>query len=477
MKKGQKTIEEGKESKKRSFKQIVKDILKPSHMVIDFGSDSIKVVYGNFGRKDIEIFAHSVISVGRDLVDDGKVLNPLEVATLLKQSVDSNNIKVSDLTLILSGSEIIIREIQVPKVDEKEVGKIIEFEAQQYFPIELTEYMIDYKVLDEVNTDEEDKLRVLLVAVPLEQIQGYVKVAEYLGVELKAIDILINTTLKYFLGNNYLKEYKKDDVPQEFNFSNIFRMDAKSALSLIRKFMKTSLKNFKKGDNTDEETSEDLNEEEKEPGKLDKVVGKLKELSENILSKVKIKKEVQDTKEKKKEVMEKGDIYALLDMGARTTSIYIYSDYRLRFNRTLLIGGDEIDREISNNLTMSNEDAKSQKVTRGNLIVDEGESQLYEDEAGFNKVLTDAFGKILGDAARFLEFYNSRSTQGNINKIYIYGGASKLRGAKEYMTEFFNVPVEYLEDGHYKVKYTGSNKDDYELNKRSLVNVIGGLVK
>ena len=45
------------------------------------------------------------------------------------------------------------------------------------------------------------------------------------------------------------------------------------------------------------------------------------------------------------------------------------------------------------------------------------------------------------------------------------------------MTDFFNIPVEYLENGHYKVSYTGANKDDYELNKRSLVNVIGGLIK
>ena len=45
------------------------------------------------------------------------------------------------------------------------------------------------------------------------------------------------------------------------------------------------------------------------------------------------------------------------------------------------------------------------------------------------------------------------------------------------MADFFNVPVEYLEQGHYNVVYTGSSKEDYELIKWSLINVIGGLVK
>ncbi len=462
-----------KSEKKGSIKQFMKDIIKPSHMVVDFGNSSIKIIYGNFNKKNIEIFGQDILTISKDLVDDGKILNPLEVASMLKNSINENQIKVKGLTFILSGSDIIIREIQIPKAEEKEVGKIIEFEAQQYFPIELTEYKTDYKILEEIKTEEEEKLRILLVAVPIEQIKDYIQVSEYLGINLNSIDLVINTSLKYLLGNNYLRKVqsvKFENEIENFKLSDLLKSDIKS-FDDVKRIIASLIKSRKK------DTDEDENEDE-EKSKLKEKFGKVVELKNKIVSK--LNKGKDETKPEKKEKIGRVPSetnYVLLDMGAKTTSIYVYGNNRLKFNRTLLLGSDELDRVVSIDLTISEEDAKNLKINKGNLSLSEEESRMYEDAQEFNKVLVKAFGNIMDDTGRFLEFYNSRNTTGNIEKIYVYGGGSKLRGVREYMAEFFNIPVEFLDEGYYKVLYTGNKKDDFEKNKRVFINVMGGLIK
>lgn len=476
-----------KKSKKEAIKQFIHDIVKPAHMVVDFGNSSLKIVYGNFNKKVIEIYGHSVIPVSKDIVDDGKILNPLEVAAMLKNSIKENEINVKGLTLILSGTDVIVREIQIPKAEEREVEKIIEFEAQQYFPIELSDYMTDFKILEEIITDEgEERLRVLLVAVPLEQITEYVQVSDFLGIELDAIDLLINTSLKYLLGNNYLKDLvqtKELQLPDTMDLKNFFSLDVKSMKAVVSNLIKSKKnemqtekeeKDEEKQDAEDEENKEQEQEqseelqvtEEKKEGKEEKKGG----IKGKVLEKLKKKKG--DGKE-----MPQEKNYVLLDMGSKTTSIYIFSDYRLKFNRTLLVGGNELDKKIVQDLTVAEKDAQNLKISKGSIQLDKTESELVDDVLGLNKAMEIAFSHILDDAGRFLEFYNTRSQNGNIEKIYIYGGSSKLRGAKEYMSNFFNVPVEYLDRGFYEVDYKGKNQEDYDGNKRNLINAIGGLIR
>ena len=255
-----------KETKKNRIKQLVKDIIKPSHMVVDFGNSSIKVIYGHFSKKNIEIFGYDILPINKELVDDGKILNPLEVASILRNSINNNQINVKSLTLVLSGSDIIIREIQIPKADDKEVGKIIEFEAQQYFPIELTEYKTDYKILEEIRTEEEEKLRILLVAVPIEQVKEYLDVSEYLGISLDAIDLVINTSLKYLLGNNYLKDLKlveSDEYIEDIKLKDLFKLDIRS-LDDVKRIISSLIRSRRKQktENEDDESNEE------EPSKI-----------------------------------------------------------------------------------------------------------------------------------------------------------------------------------------------------------------
>lgn len=476
-----------KKSKKEELKKVVKDIVRPSQMVVDFGSDSIKVVYGNFNRKNIEIYGHNIMPSSKEFVDDGKILNPLEVATLLKSSISENKVNVKGLTLILSGSDVIIREIQVPTVDEREVGKIIEFEAQQYFPIELTQYMTDYKILEKVQEGEEEKLRVLLVAVPLEQIKDYISVAEFLGIELTSIDLVINAALKYLLGNNYLKDYvNTEGVPMEgMTLQKFLSLDMSSIKLTISNFIKQ--KKQQKQDEKQDVAEKQDDVKEQEPSKfkmqISKIGNALNNAKTSLVGKFNkiIKKDEKGTTDDKNsnEIVNPIDEknFALLDMGAKTTSIYIYSNHRLKFTRTLLVGGSELDKKISQDLTMSQSDAASLKINKGSIAMDEKEQMLYEEVQGLNKAITASFSNILNDVGRFMEFYNSRNQDGMIEKIYLYGGASKLRGAREYMSRFFNVPADYLERGHYKVLYRGERKEDYDLNKRTLVNAIGGLIR
>jgi len=112
--------------------------------------------------------------------------------------------------------------------------------------------------------------------------------------------------------------------------------------------------------------------------------------------------------------------YALLDMGAKTTGIYIYSNYRLKFNRTLLVGGNELDKKIVQELTVTENDAKFLKISNlyyrindydhtietlskiANIKSDSGESTLTVRKIFFNKNL-----KITISNTRIISLYSN----------------------------------------------------------------------
>jgi len=78
----------------------------------------------------------------------------------------------------LPGQSVVIRYPRLPEMPEAKLGEAIEKEAAQHIPYDLAEVFLDWSLLDTVSQGNEKLLKVLLVAVKHESIDGRVQVAE-----------------------------------------------------------------------------------------------------------------------------------------------------------------------------------------------------------------------------------------------------------------------------------------------------------
>jgi type IV pilus assembly protein PilM len=78
----------------------------------------------------------------------------------------------------------------MPAIDEKEMTQAIEFEARKYIPIPLSEVALDWKVVGTDNTKRPvQNKKILLIAVPKEVVNKYIKIAEAMDLRINALEL------------------------------------------------------------------------------------------------------------------------------------------------------------------------------------------------------------------------------------------------------------------------------------------------
>ncbi len=181
---------------------------------LDIGNKTTKIAYGSANKKNIIVDEYDIIDTPKECINDGIILNAEMLSQTLIQAFKNNKFSKAGLVLNVTGTGVITREIQIPLSTDKEISQILEFEAQQYFPVDLQGYTTDFKLLENVTDGEGSQSRVLIVAVPNKQIEGYIQLAKLLKQQLVAIDIPANCVIKGF-------SYKTEPV---FNSEEVFAM-------------------------------------------------------------------------------------------------------------------------------------------------------------------------------------------------------------------------------------------------------------
>lgn len=182
-------------------------LLKNFIVGIDVGNFNIKVVEAQKKSGKMEILNYAVARMPENAINDGKITDIQKVAATIGNMLTSNHIKTKQVVAIISSSALITREVNVPKMKETDLEKYIQLDAQQYFPVNLEEYVLDFKVLEEVTGKDDSEYIVLLAAIPQVIIKDYIKIFDMLKLDLVAIDIEPNVISKYL--NNHLNSGKE----------------------------------------------------------------------------------------------------------------------------------------------------------------------------------------------------------------------------------------------------------------------------
>ena len=128
-----------------------------------------------------------------------------------------------------------------------------------------------------------------------------------------------------------------------------------------------------------------------------------------------------------------GEVNALINLGARYSTINILKGGRSVFNGDVPVGGRQITEALMQQLGLTYEEAEEAKIT-GTAA----EHAQEEIEAS----LTLAVDPLLDEVQRALSFFWTGAAEEPIHNIYLSGGSAQLSGLAAMMSERLQAPLE-----------------------------------
>lgn len=154
---------------------------------IDVGSSSIKVVEIEPSGTGWRLTNAAIHPTPPDSCRDGTITDVIEVAQCVKSLLRTSGIRASGGVAAISGSQVIVRQVQMPKMTEALLRKSIRFEASRYISSAVEDSVVEFEILGNIAGSEQ--MNVMLVAAPRELVESRVAVLEAAGIEPVAVDV------------------------------------------------------------------------------------------------------------------------------------------------------------------------------------------------------------------------------------------------------------------------------------------------
>jgi len=158
----------------------------------------------------------------------------------------------------------------------------------------------------------------------------------------------------------------------------------------------------------------------------------------------------------------------LIDLGANFIDVNIYKDDKLDFTRRIKAGGNDIDNSLIENGEFQPEAVMNVKVNNIDLSEDDSSTKFE------TKLVVDVVDEWIEKIEMILQFYKNKSVENDIEKIFVFGGSSKLKGIDKYMSERLGYNVINLSNvsniAFKKAEFNGAMLSDF-------ANAIGAVIR
>ena len=124
------------------------------------------------------------------LVFEGEVVDVDGLAAELKTFWKESGFTGKRFSLGVANQKIVVRTMEFPIIDAKELRAAIEFQAQEAIPIPLEDAILDFQVLATVpSEDGAGRQKVLIVAAQRDMVAQFIEAAKKAGLTVDGIDL------------------------------------------------------------------------------------------------------------------------------------------------------------------------------------------------------------------------------------------------------------------------------------------------
>lgn len=155
-------------------------------LCLDIGSSAIKWMV--FDGKRRLLYDWGISETPEGWVKGGRIIEQCGVAQRINEVLRSSGGKPSGVLVSFFCPEMIIRTVMLPKLDPKELERVVKFEVEHLLSQGAEKYVTDYRVLGEVLQQGSVQVKVLIAAVPSEIVKGYLGLFKRLSLKPLALD-------------------------------------------------------------------------------------------------------------------------------------------------------------------------------------------------------------------------------------------------------------------------------------------------
>lgn len=156
---------------------------------LDLSDRSIKVAQLQKNAKRMSLYSYGREDMEEGIIENGEILNRKKVVEYIKKALDSASpkpIKAKFVAYSIPEPKGFIRVIKIPFTDDDNIEQVIRYEAEQLFPINISESYIDWQV---INKKKKEHLEIIIAVVPKVFIDSYSSVIKEAGLKPIAAEI------------------------------------------------------------------------------------------------------------------------------------------------------------------------------------------------------------------------------------------------------------------------------------------------
>lgn len=173
---------------------------------MEFCGGKVKVLEGKFSKNNMSINKHLAIDIPIDIYFDGIIYSFEQLSYLISNNLKQYAILARDIIVVINSSYIITREITMPRVSHEEINAILEYQINNYIPIDPEEYIVQYLVTDIFFEDGVERIKLLLISIPKTMIEAHLNLVKNMNLNPKILDYQGNSTAKILNYNNKIND-------------------------------------------------------------------------------------------------------------------------------------------------------------------------------------------------------------------------------------------------------------------------------
>jgi type IV pilus assembly protein PilM len=155
---------------------------------VDVGSTAVRVAEVATGEIPVIVRAAQV-PLPPGVVEAGEVRQPEVVAEALRELWSKAGVKSKQVHLGVGNQRVVVRELALPWLPEKELRDTLGFQVQEFIPMSSDEAVLDFDPLGEMDQGGRRMVRILLVAAHKPMVNALVEAALAAKLDPQGVDL------------------------------------------------------------------------------------------------------------------------------------------------------------------------------------------------------------------------------------------------------------------------------------------------
>jgi type IV pilus assembly protein PilM len=152
---------------------------------VDIGTSYIKAVQVTHDQNKV-LDTYGIVNISSQISIDNTESSIRDTAALLSNLLKQARISAKRCVASLPNASVFTSVIDLPNMTEEELSSAMQFEAKKYVPLALSEIDLSWSI---ISHEDNNTIKVLLIAVPKQVKQTYMRIFELAGLRLEIIEI------------------------------------------------------------------------------------------------------------------------------------------------------------------------------------------------------------------------------------------------------------------------------------------------